>query len=73
MQQRFNNNIMEAFNARPVAEYMTKGVLVANYYALVVATWGYETTRWPQPGCHRPNIAVTVVITSLAVLGRNSR
>lgn len=73
MEQRFNNHIMEPLNPKPVAEYVTKGVVVENYYALVAATWGYETMKWPEPDYHQPNIAVAVIATSLAVLGRNSR
>lgn len=72
VEQRFSNNIMEPFNPRLVAEYVTKGVVAENYCVLVVVTWGYEMMRQPQPDCYQLNIAVTVITSSFAVSGKNS-
>ena len=57
MEQRINSNIMEPFNPRPMAEYVTKVLAAENYHALVAATQGYEAMRWPQPDYHQSDIA----------------
>lgn len=53
MEQKLNNNIMEPFNPRLVAEYVTRVVMAENYYVLVTVKWCYKTMRWPQPDCHQ--------------------
>lgn len=49
MEQKLNNSIMEPFNPRLVAEYVTRAVIAENYYVLVTVIWGYKVMRWPQP------------------------
>lgn len=53
VEQKLNNNIMEPFNPRLVAEYVTRVVMAENYYVLVTVIWHYKMMRWPQPDCHQ--------------------
>lgn len=65
--------MLEPFNFLLLGEYIPKGVMGENYYAVVSPAGDYEPTRWSHPGCHQPSIAVTVIATSFEAFGRNAR